>query len=137
MAAASFAYFPLTFGLPQTGSRIIKDTGEKVRELQKSGKLPPGLAEQYDLQLDALRDQATPDCQLISGRGLTTDDLRMFSTLWIQLLLTVTLAGTAEGKTYLRMVWLANHTFSRGTIVSQKLFLPFSKPKKLHTFSML
>lgn len=79
MAPSAFAYFPLTFALPESGAKLLKNTEENIQKLKESGNLPPGLAEQYELQLAALRNPAVPDCQLISGRGLTIDDHRAFS----------------------------------------------------------
>jgi hypothetical protein len=41
-------------------SRTTKAIEDKIETLKASGKLPPGLAEQYDIQLDAFRDPALP-----------------------------------------------------------------------------
>lgn len=68
--ATGFSYYPLSFALPESAAQIIQGVEKKVAELKASGQLPPGLEEQYDLQLEALRDPAVPDCQFICGHGL-------------------------------------------------------------------
>lgn len=70
-APTAFAYYPLSFALPDSGSKVVQSAVDQVAELKKNGKLPPGLEEQYDLQLKALQDSAVPDCQFICGYGLT------------------------------------------------------------------
>jgi hypothetical protein len=44
---------------------MIKKLEDKVEELKNSGKLPPGLSEQYDLQLKRLRDPTVTDLEII------------------------------------------------------------------------
>jgi hypothetical protein len=68
----SFAYVPLSFASPEAAPTVIEDIERKVEELKRSGTLPPGLAEQYDIQLRILRDPALPDCQLIAFPGYYT-----------------------------------------------------------------
>lgn len=43
----------------------MKKIEDQVDALKKSNKLPPGLAEQYDIQLSTLRNPTIPDCELI------------------------------------------------------------------------
>lgn len=68
--ACGFSYYPLSLALPESAAQIIHDVEDKVAELKAAGKLPPGLQEQYELQLEALRDPTVPDCQFICGHGL-------------------------------------------------------------------
>jgi len=96
---SSFAYVPLSFACPDSAPTVIKDIERKVEELKRSGTLPPGLAEQYDIQLRILRDPTLPDCQLIAYPGYFASQ-----------------TPYEASKTYFSFVQLANHTFSRGTI---------------------
>jgi hypothetical protein len=48
---------------------IIKSVDDKVQELKKSGKLPPGLIEQYDMQLKLLQDPVVPDFETVIFPG--------------------------------------------------------------------
>lgn len=65
----SFAYMPLDFASPENASQVIQSVEEEVEELKRSGSLPPGLTEQYDIQLKNLRDPAIPDCELVVFPG--------------------------------------------------------------------
>lgn len=63
MIMSGWSYFPLSFATLEGAPSIIKGVEEKVEELKRSGKLPPGTAEQYDLQIEALKNPKIPDCQ--------------------------------------------------------------------------
>lgn len=66
---SAYSYFTLDFCSPKA-EEIIKKIEVKVRKLKESGTLPPGLAEQYDIQLSTLRNPAIPDCEIIPVPGL-------------------------------------------------------------------
>ena len=49
---------------------IIADKIEaEIKEQQKKGLLPSWLAEQLSLQISTLRDEGSPDCELIAFPG--------------------------------------------------------------------
>lgn len=60
---SSWAYFPLSFASPDGIERIIRDLEDKINDLERHKKLPPGLMEQYKIQLQSLREPKVPDCQ--------------------------------------------------------------------------
>lgn len=65
----SFAYIPLAFSSPQVAPALIKSVEDEVDAMKKSGSLPPGLAEQYDIQLKNLRDPEIPDLEVVVFPG--------------------------------------------------------------------
>lgn len=46
-------------------ARIISKAEEEVKALEKSGTLRPGIKEQLDIQLDILKDEKVPDCEIV------------------------------------------------------------------------
>lgn len=65
----SFAYFPLSAANPTQAPSIIESVARQVAEAKKGGKLPPGLAEQYDIQLETLRSDTLPDLEVVGIPG--------------------------------------------------------------------
>lgn len=61
----SFAYFPLSTANPKEAPRFIDDVAKKIYEAKKSGILPPGRAEQLDIQLETLRSDILPDLEIV------------------------------------------------------------------------
>jgi hypothetical protein len=60
----AFSYFPLSVANPKEAPSLIAQAAEFIEEQKASGKLPAGLADQYDLQLAALRDDTLPDLEV-------------------------------------------------------------------------
>lgn len=77
----AWTYYPLSFATPQSAARIIDEIEQKVTEMKRSGTLPPGRAEQYDVQLESLRDSRVPDCQSIVFPGFYKLNESMLSLL--------------------------------------------------------
>ncbi|TFY67647.1 hypothetical protein EVJ58_g1480 [Rhodofomes roseus] len=77
---------------------IYQKTKAKIEA--NKGKFPPGLLEQYNIQLDRLK-RGAPGCELICIPGYLSGP-----------------APPAEGKSYLTILAAVNHCFSRGTIHS-------------------
>lgn len=67
---STVCYFSLQFANPEGAEKLITEVEEKISNLKKSGTLPAGLAEQYDIQLAALRDPNIPDIEIIPNSGL-------------------------------------------------------------------
>lgn len=65
----SFAYFPLSAANPTQAPSIIESVARQVAEAKKGGKLPPGLAELYDIQLETLRSDTLPDLEVVGIPG--------------------------------------------------------------------
>lgn len=65
----SFTYIPLQVTNPKDASTIIAKAGKFIEERKASGKLPAGLAEQYDLQLGVLKEVTAPDFEIIGFPG--------------------------------------------------------------------
>ncbi|KAL6309726.1 alcohol oxidase [Sparassis latifolia] len=73
----------------------------KINIMKNADTYPPGLMEQYKIQLEQLEKGIVPSCELISYPGM--------------------LSGSnlpAEGKRYVSILAAMNHCFSRGTIHS-------------------
>lgn len=66
VSLTSYAYMPLSFSSPENAPAIIKSIEDEVEALKRSGSLPPGLAEQYDIQLKNLRDEQIADCEVVA-----------------------------------------------------------------------
>jgi hypothetical protein len=64
-----FTYVPLSAINPAGTEEVIKNVEQEVEALKRSGKIPPGLADQYDIQLNTLRNPEVPDCQMILHAG--------------------------------------------------------------------
>lgn len=65
----SYTYIPLQVTNPKDASTIIAKAEKSIEEWKASGKLPAGLAEQYDLQLDVLKEVTAPDFEIIGFPG--------------------------------------------------------------------
>jgi hypothetical protein len=65
----SFFYAPLSVTNPEAAATVVEKVENEVERLKKSGTLPPGLAEQYDIQLGSLRNPEIPDCEFILYPG--------------------------------------------------------------------
>ncbi|TFY63801.1 hypothetical protein EVJ58_g3037 [Rhodofomes roseus] len=84
---------------PNDASSIIERTEAFVEEKKRSGKLPPGLAEQYDIQLRMLKDDTLPDIEAVILPGY------------------LTFISTPEaGKCYATNLCVTQHPFSRGSV---------------------
>jgi hypothetical protein len=93
-----FAFVPLQ-ALSTRGDEIHDAIRNKIE--QNASTYPPGLLEQYKIQLDRL-SSGSPGCELISFPGF----------------LSFPNPPTPNTK-YITMLFALNHNFSRGTIVSQ------------------
>jgi hypothetical protein len=62
----SFAYIPLSITSPREAPGLIENVAKKINDAKSDGKLPPGLAEQLDIQLDILRNGALPDVEIVA-----------------------------------------------------------------------
>ncbi|KAF8466292.1 GMC oxidoreductase [Gautieria morchelliformis] len=95
----AFSYFPLSAANPKEAPSLIAQAAKFIEEQKASGKLPAGLADQYDLQLAALRDDALPDLEIAVMPSLFT-----------------TASAPQPGKFYTSTVLILGHPLSRGTI---------------------
>jgi hypothetical protein len=62
----SFAYIPLTTASPDEAPDLLEGIAKKVEGAKRDGRLPPGLAEQFDIQLDVLRNDTLPDIEVVA-----------------------------------------------------------------------
>lgn len=76
------SYIPLSVANPKEFSALVAKAEKTVEEQKASGKLPPGLAEQYDLRLETLKDHSIPDIQII-GISARPDPTGAYSVLWL------------------------------------------------------
>ncbi|KZT05544.1 GMC oxidoreductase [Laetiporus sulphureus 93-53] len=90
-----FGFVPLNM-LSAKAEEIYQAAKEKIA--RNAHTYPPGLLEQYEIQLERLRNGA-PGCELISFPGYLSSP-----------------NPPAEGKRYLTVIVAMNHCFSRGTI---------------------
>jgi hypothetical protein len=65
MFVPTMSYIPLSVANPKGFSAFVAKVETAIKEQKASGRLPAGLAEQYDLQLEALKDDTVPDIQII------------------------------------------------------------------------
>ncbi|KAI0950969.1 hypothetical protein AcW1_008132 [Taiwanofungus camphoratus] len=93
-----FGYLPLQLANPTEAPTIIEEVSAYIEQQKKSGKLPPGLAEQYDIQLRVLKDGTQPDLELIAFPGF------------------MTLQSVPENKAHLSVLIISQHPFSRGSV---------------------
>ncbi|KAF9821193.1 hypothetical protein IEO21_00801 [Rhodonia placenta] len=99
-----FAFVPLSMLSDKSGD-IYKAAEEKI--VRNADKYPPGLLEQYKIQLERLRTDA-PGCEIISFPGHLSAPCQ-----------------PENGKRYLTLLVAMNHCFSRGTVHSTS-----SNPRK-------
>ena len=69
LGITAFAYSPLQLASPHAASHIIEKLSAYVEEKKRSGSMPPGLAEQWDIQLRILQDSTLPDMEIIGYPG--------------------------------------------------------------------
>lgn len=109
---------PLSFSSQENAPAIIKSVEDEVEALKRSGSLPPGLAEQYDIQLKNLRDEQIADCEVVAvpwffaGNGM----LSQFYTRFWKINERIS-APPEQGKKHVTFSNILNHPFSRGSIV--------------------
>jgi choline dehydrogenase-like flavoprotein len=98
LGLTSFAYLPWRFAFANgEEKKLIED---KVAELEKNkDKFPPGLWEQYKIQIENLRDEAVPDLELAVFPGFYT-----------------TAVAPEENAKYVSALGVLNHPFSRGDV---------------------
>ena len=58
-------FFPLSVANPSEESSLVAKAIRLIDERKDSRKLPPGLAEQYDIQIERLKDKSLPDFEFI------------------------------------------------------------------------
>ena len=62
---SAYCFLPLQKMNPNGAPELIDGLSKLVEDQIKSGKLPPGLAEQYKIQLRTLKDPHIPDLELV------------------------------------------------------------------------
>ncbi|EPS97882.1 hypothetical protein FOMPIDRAFT_142301 [Fomitopsis schrenkii] len=96
---SALAYLPLQTISPDKAQQIVDSAENGVREQMQRGKLPVGLAQQYETQLRLLKDPAEPDLELAAVIGHMSPR-----------------SVPSDGKSYLTFLSVLQHPFSRGTI---------------------
>ncbi|PCH42171.1 GMC oxidoreductase [Wolfiporia cocos MD-104 SS10] len=99
IGVSGFSYIPLQISSPNAVQNIIDGVTKHIEEQKKNGKLPPGLAEQYDIQLRMLQDRSLPDIELIAFPAHLTP-----------------LTAPEKDKPYLTVLCVIQHPFSRGWV---------------------
>ncbi|KAF9073605.1 hypothetical protein BDP27DRAFT_1417078 [Rhodocollybia butyracea] len=92
----------------------------RVRQDIKEKKYPPGLAEQYELQLQYNRADAL-DCEFVSLSGVLSGPSELLYpgfTASYRLSFTSKIDLPRPGKKYYTVIAISNHNFSRGTVHS-------------------
>lgn len=95
----SFAYIPLSTTSPKEAPSLIEAVTKKIDDVKRDGKLPPGLAEQLDIQLEILRDDTLPDVEIVAVPSHL-----------------VAPSPPEPGKAYVTLFCILQHPFSRGYI---------------------
>ncbi|KAJ7615326.1 GMC oxidoreductase [Roridomyces roridus] len=114
----SLAYLPLSAATPDAPA-LIERVAAGIEAQVEAGGMPPGLREQYELQIARLRDDSLPDLQLIAVP--MSKATKLFD--WCGYRITL----PEPGKTYFTMTPILNHPFSRGTIHAKSTD-PFEAP---------
>ncbi|EPS94467.1 hypothetical protein FOMPIDRAFT_152880 [Fomitopsis schrenkii] len=96
---SAYCFLPLQKMNPNGAPELIQDLTKLVEDQIESGKLPPGLAEQYKIQLRALQDPNVPDLELV--------DVNCFMSHR---------SKPEDGKAYITILAIQQHPFSRGSI---------------------
>ncbi|KDQ52343.1 GMC oxidoreductase [Jaapia argillacea MUCL 33604] len=99
LGITSFAYFPLSLANPSATPTLIASVERGITQAKRNPNLPPGLAEQWDIQLETLKDDTLPDLEIIAFPGFFT-----------------TVSRPEEGKRYVTVLMVLNHPFSRGSV---------------------
>ncbi|EIM84584.1 GMC oxidoreductase [Stereum hirsutum FP-91666 SS1] len=98
----SFAYIPISAATSSQETKRLYEKAEADVEKQKKAlgdKIPPSLEEQLKLQLKTLKDDTLPDLEFIAFPGFFTTE-----------------TAPESGKSYVTILIVLNHPFSRGTI---------------------
>lgn len=105
MGFNNFTFVPLSLIAPHRAQEIYRKAKTQIEMLDPT-TTPPGLMEQYKIQLERLepgKNQTGPGCEIIGVAGIPG-------------------AGDSEeGRTYLSWAFANNHTFSRGAVVRRYL----------------
>lgn len=99
LGITAFSYFPLQLGSPNATDAIVNEVTKYINDKKKSEKLPPGLAEQYDIQLRILKDKTLPEMELIAVPTYMTFK-----------------SAPESGKAYVTVLAVLQHPFSRGVV---------------------
>jgi hypothetical protein len=65
IGATSFAFVPLSLANLEEAPALYEHVASRIKERKKGGSMPPGLAEQLEVQLAVLRDESLPDLEII------------------------------------------------------------------------
>lgn len=95
MGITSFAYFPLSAATSEASALIDR----AALNLEARKEYPPGLKDQLDIQMECLRDNSTPDLELVAFPSFFT-----------------ALSIPEPNKSYITLLAVLNHPLSRGTI---------------------
>ena len=89
LGLTSFTYFPLSVANPREAPSLVAKAADIIAKQKASGKLPPGLAEQYDIQLATLKSDTLPDLEVACFPGFLTSacacDLFLFLSFFLLL----------------------------------------------------
>ncbi|KAH9928307.1 GMC oxidoreductase [Fomitopsis serialis] len=102
LGITAFGYVPLQLASPNGAPSIVEKMTAYVEEKKQSGTLPPGLAEQWDIQLRVLKDATLPDMETLAFPG------------WLTFI-----SRPEPGKCYLTALCVIQHEFSRGRVHSK------------------
>jgi hypothetical protein len=113
----SYTYIPLSTINPKEAPGLVEGVAKKINDAKRDGKLPPGLAEQLDVQLEILRNDTLPDveivavpCHMVAPSECHKRTVKNTSDVC---------QGPPEpGKSYVTLFCIIQHPFSRGYIVS-------------------
>ncbi|THH03678.1 hypothetical protein EW145_g6089 [Phellinidium pouzarii] len=93
----SYSFLPLSsVASPEDARRLIARQRRSIEERLEDGKLPPGLKEQWMMQLAEYENGTSGDCELVYFPGY--------------------FGGAPEKGTFISIYFASNHLFSRGTI---------------------
>jgi len=117
----SFAWLPLSTVSPDRFPSLIHAAEAKVAKLAEEGHFitRPGLQEQYTIQLETLKNDSLPDCEIVYGpmcldlAGITTP---------------------IKGSSYATVFCALNHPFSRGSIHIKSSVASDNATLDLHIF---
>ena len=100
-------YTPLQAASPNGAAGIIERVAAFVEEKKRSGTLPPGLAEQWDIQLRTLKDETLPDIESVVLPVWFSTKCECIPTFAYSLPTKPLLATPEMGKQYVRAyIWL-------------------------------
>jgi len=61
---STMAWFPLSDARPDGAERVVASLEAELAEKEHKQAFPPGLKEQYAIQLETLKDAKQPDCEI-------------------------------------------------------------------------